>query len=148
MTYGYCYPEVKNIFHEYLCEKENILENILGYCSRAQVLSIYAKNQSSKISCYSPFKRLVQRALKKAAKVESLQTGFWVMCPEKVSEASKSSNKKSNFFISYLSQLASCPAKTKIFSQIFWGVAQGPLCIWFMKKAKARKSHATLPLNN
>ena len=30
-------------------------ENILGYCSRAQVLSIHAKNQSSKNSCYSPF---------------------------------------------------------------------------------------------
>jgi len=34
---------------------------ILGYYSRAQVLLIYAKNQSSKISCYSPFKnKLVQ----------------------------------------------------------------------------------------
>ncbi len=43
-------------FCEYLCENKNIFENILGYCSRAQVLSIYAKNQSSKITCYSPFK--------------------------------------------------------------------------------------------
>ena len=44
-------PGIQKYFREYLCENENIL----GYCSRAQVLSIYAKNQSSKISCYSPF---------------------------------------------------------------------------------------------
>ena len=41
----------------YLHENKNIFENILGYCSGAQVLSIHVKNQSSKISCYSPFKR-------------------------------------------------------------------------------------------
>jgi len=44
-------PGSQKYFREYLCENENIL----GYCSRAQVLSIYAKNQSSKISCCSPF---------------------------------------------------------------------------------------------
>jgi len=49
-------PGSQKYFREYLCENENIFENILGYCSRAQVLSIYAKNQSSKISCCSPFK--------------------------------------------------------------------------------------------
>ena len=38
-------PGSQKYFREYLCENENIL----GYCSRAQVLSIYAKNQSSKI---------------------------------------------------------------------------------------------------
>ena len=48
-------PGSQKYFREYLCENENIFENILGYCSRAQVLSIYAKLQSSKISCYSPF---------------------------------------------------------------------------------------------
>ena len=48
-------PGSQKYFREYLCENENIFENILGYWSRAQVLSIYAKNQSSKISCYSPF---------------------------------------------------------------------------------------------
>ena len=48
-------PGSQQYFREYLCENENIFENILGYCSRAQVLSIHAKNQSSKISCYSPF---------------------------------------------------------------------------------------------
>ena len=47
----------KTLFCKYIRENENtgIFENILGYCSRAQVLSIYAKNQSSKISSYSPF---------------------------------------------------------------------------------------------
>ena len=49
-------PGRQKYFREYLCENENIFKNILGYCSRAQVLLIYAKNQSSKISCYSPFK--------------------------------------------------------------------------------------------
>ena len=49
-------PGSQKYFREYLRENENIFENILGYCSRVQVLSIYAKNQSSKISCYSPFK--------------------------------------------------------------------------------------------
>ena len=48
-------PGSQKYFREYLSENENIL----GYCSRAQVLSIYAKNQSSKISCYSPFKDTV-----------------------------------------------------------------------------------------
>ena len=49
-------PGSQKYFREYLRENENIFENNLGYCSRAQVLSVYAKNQSSKISCYSPFK--------------------------------------------------------------------------------------------
>ena len=44
-------PGSQKYFREYLCENENIFKNILGYCSRAQVLLIYAK-----ISCYSPFK--------------------------------------------------------------------------------------------
>ena len=43
-------------FREYLCKNENIFENILGYCSRAQVLSIHAEYQSSIISFFSPFK--------------------------------------------------------------------------------------------
>ena len=49
-------PGSQKYFREYLCENKNIFKNILGYCSRAQVLSIHAKNQSSKISCHSPFK--------------------------------------------------------------------------------------------
>ena len=49
-------PGSQKYFREYLCENENIFKNILGYCSRAQELSINAKNQTSKISCYSPFK--------------------------------------------------------------------------------------------
>jgi len=39
-------------FREYL----HVNENILGYYSRGQVLSIHAKNQTQKISCYCPFK--------------------------------------------------------------------------------------------
>ncbi len=42
----YCYPEIntkKTLFCEYLHENENIFQNILGYCSRAQVLSIHEK---------------------------------------------------------------------------------------------------------
>ena len=50
-------PGSQKYFREYLRKNKNIFENILGYCSRAQVLSIHAKNQSSKISCYSPFKQ-------------------------------------------------------------------------------------------
>ena len=50
------WPGSQNFFREYLRENKNIFENILGYCSRAQVLSIHAKDQSPKISCYSPFK--------------------------------------------------------------------------------------------
>ena len=45
-------PKSQKYFREYLCANENIFDNILGHCSRAQVLSICAKNQSSKISCY------------------------------------------------------------------------------------------------
>ena len=57
----FCYfrvslPRSQKYFREYLRENKNIFKNILGYCSRAQVLSIHAKKQSSKISCYSPFK--------------------------------------------------------------------------------------------
>ena len=44
-------------FREYLCENENIFENILGYCSRAQVLSNYAKNQKPE------FKNLMLQSL-------------------------------------------------------------------------------------
>ena len=36
-------------------QNKNDFENILGYYSRGQVLSIHAKNQTSKISCYCPF---------------------------------------------------------------------------------------------
>jgi len=50
-------PGSQKYFREYLCENKNIFKTILGYCSRVQVMSIYAKNQSSKISWYSPFKR-------------------------------------------------------------------------------------------
>ena len=55
---GSCYSGIatkKTYFCEYLRENKNIFENLLGYCSRAQVLSVHEKNQSSKISCYSPF---------------------------------------------------------------------------------------------
>ena len=48
------WPGSQKYFCEYLCENENIL----GYCSRAQVLSIHAERQSSKISCCRPFKTL------------------------------------------------------------------------------------------
>ena len=41
-------PGSQKYFREYLCENENIFKNILGYCSRAQILSIYAKNQRKK----------------------------------------------------------------------------------------------------
>jgi len=50
-------PGSPKYFREYLCEhEEKKFKNILGYCFRAQVLSIFAKKQSSKISCYSYFK--------------------------------------------------------------------------------------------
>jgi len=58
-TSGYCYPEIatkKTCFRKYLRKNENIFENILGGYSRAYVLLIHEKNQSSKISCYCPFK--------------------------------------------------------------------------------------------
>jgi len=56
LDYRVLLPGSQKYLHEYLVENENIFKNILGYCSRAQEMSIYAKNQSSKISCYSPFK--------------------------------------------------------------------------------------------
>ena len=58
---GYCYPEDKNIFMNISAKTKIFFKNILGYCSRAQVLSIHAKKQSSKISCYSPFNSVLSR---------------------------------------------------------------------------------------
>ena len=37
-------------------------------------------------------------------------------------------------------------AKTKYFSKIFWGIAQGPRYYRFMQKTRHQKSHATVPL--
>jgi len=42
---------------------------------------------------------------------------------------------------------ANISAKTKYFSKIFWGIAQGPRYYRFMQKARHQKSHATVPLN-
>ena len=47
-------PRGCQYFLEYLLE----FKNILGDYSRGQALSIHAKNQTSKISCYSPFNSL------------------------------------------------------------------------------------------
>ena len=44
---------------EYLCENEQNFGISLGCCSGAYVLLIPEKNQSSKISCYCPFKSSV-----------------------------------------------------------------------------------------
>ncbi len=58
----YCYPKValkKYYFREYLGENQNIFEDILGCESRKQVLWIHEKNQTSKISCYCPFKAFI-----------------------------------------------------------------------------------------
>ena len=41
-------------FREYLSENDKIFENILGYCSRAQVLSIYAKTRVQKFHATVP----------------------------------------------------------------------------------------------
>ena len=41
-------PGSQKYFREYLCENENIFENILGYCSRARVLSIYSNKPEFK----------------------------------------------------------------------------------------------------
>ena len=41
---------------------------------------------------------------------------------------------------------ANISMKTKYFSKIFWGVTQGPMYYWFMKKTRAWKSHAAVPL--
>jgi len=49
----------KHHFHEYLCQNENICENILEFKSWALVLLIHEKNQSLKISCSCPFKRVI-----------------------------------------------------------------------------------------
>ena len=37
-------------------------------------------------------------------------------------------------------------AKTKYFSKIFWGIAQGPRYYRFMQKTRHQKSHASVPL--
>ena len=50
-------PGSQKYFREYLCENENIFENILGYCSRAQVLSIYAKNRVQKSHATVPLSK-------------------------------------------------------------------------------------------
>ena len=49
-------PGSQKYFCEYLCENENIFENILGYCPRAQVLSIYAKTRVQKSHATVPLK--------------------------------------------------------------------------------------------
>jgi len=41
---------------------------------------------------------------------------------------------------------ANISAKTKYFSQIFWGFTQRPMYYRFMKKTRTQKSHATVPL--
>ena len=48
-------------FREYLRENENIFENILGYCSRAQVLWIHAKKQTElkKTHATAPLKHVI-----------------------------------------------------------------------------------------
>ena len=41
---------------------------------------------------------------------------------------------------------ANISAKTKYFSKIFWGIAQGPRYYRFMQKTRHQKSHASVPL--
>ena len=43
--------------------------------------------------------------------------------------------------------LANISAKTKYFSKIFWGIAQGPRHYGFMQKTRHQKYDANLPLN-
>ena len=78
-TSGYRYPEIatkKTCFREYLRKNEKIFENILGGYSRAYVLMIHEKNQSSKISCYCPFNLCVLLFMVDMSRIKT-QTSFW-----------------------------------------------------------------------
>jgi len=43
---------------------------------------------------------------------------------------------------------ANISAKTKYFSKIFWGIAQGPGYYRIMQKTRHQKSHASVPFSN
>ena len=49
-------PGSQKYFHEYLRENENIFVNILGYWSRAKVVSIHAKTRVQKSHATVPLK--------------------------------------------------------------------------------------------
>ena len=51
-------PGSQKYFREYLCENENIFENILGYCSRAQVCRLMQKTRVQKSHATVPLKGL------------------------------------------------------------------------------------------